>query len=108
MKQKTRLLFVIYILLIHSLLIVVLFKTDFLQRAFIKVGVYQRPEITSEKKKRVVIHLRQDTFVPRGSILFFGDSITEMLCASAIADKAENFGIGGDTTLGLLHRLQIM
>jgi len=50
-------------------------------------------------------HARMDGHVPDDSVVFLGDSITQALCVSAVAPHAVNFGIGSDTTLGLLHRI---
>ena len=46
-----------------------------------------------------------DTQLPEGSTIFFGDSHIQHLCVSCAIPGAANFGIGHDTTLGLLHRL---
>ena len=51
------------------------------------------------------MHLRQDGNVPKDAVIFIGDSITEGLCVAAVADKAVNYGISGDTTMGVLRRL---
>jgi lysophospholipase L1-like esterase len=50
-------------------------------------------------------HLRMDGNVPKGAVLFIGDSITEGLCVAAVADRGVNYGIGGDTTTGVLQRI---
>jgi len=46
-----------------------------------------------------------DSQLPAGSTLFFGDSQIQHLCVSCVESGAANFGIGHDTTSGLLHRL---
>jgi len=48
---------------------------------------------------------RIDGNVPPGSVIFIGDSITQGLCVDAVANPAVNFGIGSDTTVGVLNRL---
>ncbi|MBT6048531.1 MAG: hypothetical protein HOI47_00660 [Candidatus Scalindua sp.] len=50
-------------------------------------------------------HSRMDDNVPDGTVIFIGDSITQALCVSAIVPVAVNYGIGGDTTFGILRRL---
>ena len=50
-------------------------------------------------------HSRMDDNVPDGAVVFIGDSITQALCVSAIAPVSVNYGIGGDTTFGVLQRL---
>ncbi|MFA6449641.1 MAG: GDSL-type esterase/lipase family protein [bacterium] len=54
---------------------------------------------------KLVYQLRVDGNVPKGAVVFIGDSITEGLCVAAVADKAVNFGIAGDTTTGVLARI---
>ena len=53
----------------------------------------------------VKYHSRMDGSIPDNSILFIGDSITQSLCVSAVADNSVNLGIGGDTTLDVINRL---
>lgn len=40
-----------------------------------------------------------------GTVHFIGDSFVQGLAVSAVATPAVNFGIGGDTTLGMLRRI---
>lgn len=44
--------------------------------------------------------------IPAGSVLFVGDSHVQGLCVIAVCDRGVNLGIGGDTTAGVLRRLQ--
>ncbi|MDF1852688.1 MAG: GDSL-type esterase/lipase family protein [Verrucomicrobiales bacterium] len=46
-----------------------------------------------------------DGNVPKGSVLFFGDSLIQGLLCTRIQENAVNFGIGTDTTAGVLDRL---
>lgn len=50
-------------------------------------------------------HLRMDGNVPDGAVVFVGDSLTQGLCADAVACPSVNYGIGSDTTVGVLERL---
>jgi len=50
-------------------------------------------------------HLRMDGSIPAGSVIFVGDSLTQGLCVSAITEASVNYGIGSDTTAGVLQRL---
>jgi lysophospholipase L1-like esterase len=47
-----------------------------------------------------------DENVPDNSVIFIGDSITQGLAVSAVANPSVNYGIGGDTTVGVLKRVQ--
>ena len=53
----------------------------------------------------VAFHSRGDAALPAGRIILLGDSLVQGLPAAAISDLAVNYGIGGDTTVGLLQRL---
>ncbi len=65
------------------------------------------PAWTQEKfaSELLAYHDRLDAGLPPGMVLFFGDSITQSLCVSCVTENAVNYGIGGDTTQGLLGRL---
>lgn len=39
-------------------------------------------------------------------LYFLGDSITQSLNVNSVTDRGVNYGIGGDTSLGLLNRLE--
>ena len=46
-----------------------------------------------------------DGNVPDNAVIFIGDSITQGLCVSAIATPSVNYGIGSDTTVGVIRRI---
>jgi lysophospholipase L1-like esterase len=50
-------------------------------------------------------HQRSATLIPAGTTLFIGDSLIQGLCVVGVCDRAVNYGIGGDTTKGVLKRL---
>ena len=62
-------------------------------------------DITEHYKRMMVYHQYMDGNVPEGAVVFVGDSITQGLCVSAVWDRAVNYGIGSDTTVGVLQRL---
>ena len=96
-----------YLVGIHLLLAVVLLKSDFIDRVQPKFGIQADlpAEITQHYHRMLRYHKRMDGNVPNGSVLFIGDSITQGLCVSAVALPSVNYGIGSDTTLGVLQRL---
>jgi lysophospholipase L1-like esterase len=57
--------------------------------------------------QNVAFHQRVDACVPDGAVLFIGDSFIQGLCVAAVTKDGINYGIGGDTTDGLLARLPI-
>ena len=98
-----------YMILLHILVAAVLANTDFLQRTGSKIGLWtpsaEEPELSAHYHRMMQYHRHIDGSVLDGSVLFVGDSITQGLCVSAVADRAVNFGIGSDTTVGVLDRL---
>lgn len=62
---------------------------------------------SSPYKRALRLHQRMDGSVPVGSVLFVGDSMVEALVTSAVIDPSVNYGVGGDTTEGVLNRLSL-
>jgi len=51
-------------------------------------------------------HLLLERYIPKGAMLFFGDSLVQGLELESLHRYPVNFGITGDTTAGLLRRLK--
>jgi lysophospholipase L1-like esterase len=64
-----------------------------------------RPEITDHYQTMLQYHRRLDATVPAQAVVFLGDSLTLGLCTEAVACPSVNYGIGSDTTVGVLGRL---
>jgi len=96
-----------YVIFIHLLLLIVLVKSDFITRVGNRFGFFRHvePEITQHFERMAQYHERMDANVPDGAAIFIGDSITQGLCVSAVASPSVNYGIGSDTTIGVLKRL---
>ena len=98
--------FIAYVVLVHGLLALVLWKSDFFVRVEQKLGAPPSvQEITDHYKRMLRYHVRMDQNVPDNSVVFIGDSLTQGLCADAVAFPSVNYWIGGDTTVGVLGRL---
>ena len=95
----------LYLLLIHLFLAIVLWKSNFVEKIGIKLGI-SGPHL-SFHERMVDYHKSMDGSVPEGSVLFIGDSITQALATSAVTNHSVNFGIGSDTTLGVIERLPL-
>lgn len=95
----------LYFTFIHLFLLVVLLKSDFIDKAMYKINIKNPPEITSHFKNMVTYHRYMNKSTPNGSVVLIGDSITQGLNTAAINLKAVNFGIGSDTTVGVIERL---
>jgi lysophospholipase L1-like esterase len=102
----TKNLFFSYFIFIHLLLGIILIKSDFIYRTMEKIsyGKYS-PEPSRHFKTMLMYHKRMDKQVPKGSVIFIGDSITQALAVNAVAVNAVNYGIAADTTLGVLKRI---
>ncbi len=102
--------FISYIVLLHLFIVVVLWKSDFLDRVHRRLWdttPVVQPEFTSYFDRILNYHSRSVGIVPDEAVIFIGDSITQGLCVSAVAPVSVNFGIGSDTTLGVLKRLPV-
>lgn len=66
-----------------------------------------KPDITEHYRRMMIYHKYMDGSVPEGAVLFIGDSITQGLCVIAVHALAVNYGIGSDTTVGVLERLPV-
>ena len=64
-------------------------------------------ELGQHFRRMTTYHGRMDGNVPEGAVLFIGDSITQGLCVAAICEHGVNYGIGSDTTAGVLDRLPL-
>jgi len=51
-------------------------------------------------------HLNLERFFPANSLFFIGDSLVQNLDISLVDPSAVNLGIGGDSTVGVLHRIK--
>lgn len=64
-----------------------------------------RPEITDHYRTMLRYQRRMDGNVPDRAVIFIGDSLTQGLSTDAVACPSVNYGIGSDTTVGVLGRL---
>lgn len=94
----------VYLIGLHFLFGVMLVKSDFLNRLHLYL-FDTHLEISTHYQNMVVTHRRMDATVPAQAVIFIGDSITAGLATSAVSAPSVNYGIGADTTLGVLQRL---
>jgi lysophospholipase L1-like esterase len=106
-REMRKKLLIGYVVLMHLFLLLVLVKSDFVDRIEYRLGFVDQvnPEITLHFQRMVRYHERMDANVPDGAVIFIGDSITQGLCVAAVATPSVNYGIGNDTTVGVLRRL---
>jgi lysophospholipase L1-like esterase len=93
---------IIYLALVHALLIVFLFKSSTIKQMF-----NDRDVVSPYYLQMTAFHHRVDANLGPGLNIFIGDSLVQGLAVNSIINNSVNFGIGGDTTSGVLKRLPL-
>ncbi len=83
-----------YLLGLHLVIAVLVFKTDFLSRAQARLSPDRGSALHPYVAETLTYHRWQQASAPVGSLVFIGDSITQGLSAAALGPGALNFGIG--------------
>ena len=97
-------LFLAYIICVHLLIALLIFKTDFIPK--VKAKLFATPATTNPHGERMIVyHQAMDASVPSGATIFLGDSITQGLATAAVSPASVNYGIGSETTSELLANL---
>lgn len=91
--------FIAYVILIHLACLLLVSKTAWFERVFFSQPAYK----TDHYLACIAADVRGIDQVKEGATIFFGDSIVEGIPSSLF--EFENYGIGRDTTTGLLARL---
>lgn len=94
--------FLSYLALIHLFLGVILLKSDFISRLQSELGFTMPDE---HYRRMLIIHKSMDRIVPEKAVILIGDSLIQRLAGAAVSPLSINFGIGGDTTEGVLQRI---
>lgn len=107
MVSMIKMILIIWLVGIHAFALLAAWDTDLPYRIDrkLKLGLLNPPEITRFYDDMLGSHLQLDGSVEPGSVIFLGDSLTQALNVTAITPKAINYGIGMDTSLGLLQRI---
>lgn len=95
-----------YIIALHVIVIVALTKSDLIEQTARYFGK-QPPELSHYYHTLVSHHQRQDSQLPADSIIFIGDSHIQGLATTNFTEPHINYGIGSDTTVGVLKRLAL-
>ncbi len=104
--EKRTLLLACYLIPLHLVLAVIIMRFDVVRRLAEKLNCIESRHAW-HYRQMIGFHRRIDSSVPEDAVLFIGDSLIQGICVSAIIDRAVNFGIGGDTTEGVLKRLSM-
>ena len=100
----------IYLLALHGVLLWRLSRSDRGRRLWSHLGWARAAppeELTETYYAQVGHHALRLELVPSQPLVLIGDSITQALDAYRLDPKAVNYGINGDTTLGVRRRLGI-
>lgn len=101
-------LFRFYFCVLHAVVVFAVWKLPLTRSLFnqlIDRNQTSQAEVSPFFHRMVGYHERSIPLVPNDAVIFFGNSITQSLCEIAVSSNSVNFGIGGDTTAGLLSRL---
>ena len=87
----TKKILAIYIILIHAFILLILVKSDFIDRVERKFGIKPtNQELTNHYHEMLAYHKRMDGNIPQDAIIFIGDSLTQSLAVSAIKPNKVN------------------
>ncbi|HEV2672899.1 MAG TPA: GDSL-type esterase/lipase family protein [Aliidongia sp.] len=104
---RTRIVFALYIVTIHLLLIAAVVKSDFVANVGKTLGLLPPEEFNGDYYRLTVQSALKDRDTPAGAVLLFGDSILASLDAQRISGTAINQGVVGDTARSLKYRLPL-
>lgn len=94
-----------YVVGLHLLLAVVAWKTDAVEAVQRRFDIWTPAEMSRDWQRTLAYHGQYDVQLPPGTVLFIGDSLIERLNVARFGRPGTNYGIGGDTSAGVLTRL---
>lgn len=107
MEFMIKTLLILWLVGIHAFAFLAMWDTDLPYRIDRKLnlGLLNPPEIGQFHQHTFGAHLQLDGSVEAGSVIFLGDSLTQGLNVAAVTNHGINYGIGMDTSVGLLRRI---
>ena len=107
-KEKKKTLSILYLVGIHALLLIVLTKSNFIEKVELKLGITE-PPLTGHSYYMDALGRyfanRSNTTVRGDGIVFIGDSITNGLSVETIFGSV-NYGISGDSVKNAKDRVK--
>lgn len=99
--------FLLFFITIGFVIAAIVLKSGFFDQisSQARLSLAETQEITPFHKRIVRYHKRISGNVPAGAVQYIGDSFVQGFTVSAVAAPAVNYGIGGDTTVGMLARI---
>ncbi len=99
----------LYIFGLHLMLFLMCIEPEFAESINQQMfGSQEDSAFGDHYHQMIAFHNRVDKNTPDGAVVFIGDSITQGLAVSAVVPLAVNFGIGRDTTEGVLKRIDTL
>ena len=102
--------FLAYFVLLHVLLGFMIWESFTLRDTYKKEylsNLSRAVENELHYRRMLMYHKRSVETVPDDALILIGDSFVQGLCVTAIAPNSINYGIGADTTSGVLQRLPV-
>jgi lysophospholipase L1-like esterase len=104
MTPRWKFLLITYVAALHGIVAVIVLRPAWIGTIAEHVGLKSRDAFYQEK---LAGHLLGDASVPAGAAIFIGDSQIQGLDVTSVVPLAVNYGIGGDTTAGVLRRMPL-
>jgi lysophospholipase L1-like esterase len=107
MKVQSCKIILVYTIVIQFIIVLLVYRYDLIREVKIDFGLQKIDIFKSDYYQNMLaVHSRMDKNLSPGNAVFFGDSIMKGLSVSSVYNPSVNFGIGHDTTEGLLKRLK--
>lgn len=94
-----------YIAGLHLLIAILFWQTDAIELIKRRLSDWGPVEMSKVWQHFVAVQRQIDAQLPPGAVVLIGDSIVEGFSVTRLGRPAATFGIGGDTTVGVLGRL---
>ena len=101
-----KVLMLMYLIAVHVFIVV--YRKEIVFNIKHDIGIYSENNDLNSQHHRILMTFygRVDKNTQSDSIIFVGDSLIQGLAVSAVHNNSVNFGIGNDTTVGVLSRLK--
>lgn len=101
--------FLLFFITIGFVIAALVLNSGYFSRTTDTLGLthHESAEITPFHERIVRYHKRVSGNVPPDAVQYIGDSFVQGFTVSAVANPAVNYGIGGDTTVGMLARIPL-
>jgi len=102
--DKQRFAFLCYVLAVHILCLALILQPELSKQIGLNLSLYQ-PKRSEFYYRSIIPQQRHEKQLPGGAVVLFGDSIIQSWWRESYSWPVANYGIGGDTSKGVLDRL---